>query len=217
MKHSKRKLRTLRKLIIVNLTLLILSLIWLHKDNGRPIAIAIAKSGQIYQMAHTLPITNIDYAQIEQQLHQNAQLSQLLTSKQTDFLNAIPLSEGEARYWQTEGCAQYNCLHLTFINYSDGGTIEAIVQSESESVIAHWQNLQARPAGSQHIVSKAIEIAAADSQVHAILGDIGDADPAMIPMSGWLMDDDCQSDWCVDLTYHDPNGTGRIFHARFGL
>ncbi|MCZ7671991.1 MAG: hypothetical protein M5U34_35125 [Chloroflexi bacterium] len=48
--------------------------------------------------------------------------------------------------------------------------------------------------------------------MQAILGDLGSPDPAMIPMSAWLADDECRDEWCVNLTYHDPAGSGKIFH-----
>jgi hypothetical protein len=53
--------------------------------------------------------------------------------------------------------------------------------------------------------------------VQSILGNIGEPDPAMIPMSAWLADDDCRREWCVDLTYNDPAGSGRIFHIFVNL
>ena len=30
---------------------------------------------------------------------------------------------------------------------------------------------------------------------------------------GWLKDDDCNRDWCVDLTFAAPDGSGKIVHV----
>ena len=164
-------------------------------------------------MTQIIPGATLNASQLTNLALSDAVLADLLAGKEYDFLNAIPLSAGEARYWQDAGCDQYNCVQVTLYNYSDGGTVEAVVQVERGEVIGRWSNPRARPGGSPAILPRAMTIAAADSQVRAILGDINVANPAMIPMSGWLMDDDCREDWCVDLTFHDPDGTGRIFHV----
>ncbi|MFQ5436473.1 MAG: hypothetical protein ACE5FD_16540, partial [Anaerolineae bacterium] len=70
-----------------------------------------------------------------------------------------------------------------------------------------------RPGGSRYILDRAMAIAAGDRGVTAVLGDIGEADPAMVPMSAWLADNACRQDWCVDLSFLDPAGSGRVFHV----
>jgi hypothetical protein len=212
-KNLNRLQQKLLKPILINLFFLSLSLIWYRQQPAASGAeLALAKGSQIFQMMHVLPGKLIDYAQVQTMALADKGLADLLAGKEYDFLNALPLSAGEARYWQDLGCDQYNCVLVSLINYTDGGTVEALLQMERGEVIGRWTNPQARPNGSQFILAKAVQIAAADPQVQAILGDIGAADPAMIPMSGWLMDDDCADEWCVDLTFHDPDGTGRIFH-----
>ena len=136
----------------------------------------------------------------------------LIGEQEIEFVNSVLLSQGEARYWQDDDCAHNNCAHATFYNYTAGGTLEAVINLDAETVVGSWQNSYARPGGSTHIVKKAVEIAAQDAQVIATLGDIGAADPAMVPMSGWLADDACRDEWCVDLTFVDPEGSGRIYH-----
>ena len=160
----------------------------------------------------------LDVAAIEQMALSDKTLQATIAGKDTEFVSAVRLTAGEARYWQDQGCDRLNCAFVTLYDYSEQGTIEAIVNVDSGQVIGHWTNAAARPGGTSQILPKAVDIAAADPQVRAILGaDIGAADPTMIPMSGWLMDNACREEWCVDLTFHDPSGTGRIFHVFVNL
>ncbi|MDX1416162.1 MAG: c-type cytochrome, partial [Candidatus Promineifilaceae bacterium] len=130
-----------------------------------------------------------------------------------EFVDAVRLSPGEARTWQDAGCSRDNCAHVTFYDYGLGGTVEGVIDLDLSRLISQWSNSSARPAGSTHILPKALSIAAQDQQVKNTLGDIGEAEPAMIPMSGWLADNECSEQWCVDLTFHDPNGSGKVFHV----
>jgi len=148
----------------------------------------------------------------------DAGLQATLAGKDVAFHSAVPMSAGEARYWQDAGCGQLNCAFVTFYDYTDQGTIEAVVNLDSRAVLGHWRNEAARPGGSSAILPAAVAIAAADEQVRAILGDnIGAADPLMLPMGVWIANDDCRDEWCVDLSFFDPAGTGRIFHVIVNL
>jgi hypothetical protein len=140
-------------------------------------------------------------------------LSQVLNNKESDFLSAVPLGEGEAESWQEAGCGRGNCFHVLFYNYSDGGTLEMIVNRDRSRVVASWQDLTARPGASRLIIPKAVRIAAADKEVQTILGDIATIEMVMAPMGAWLKDDDCNRDWCVDLTFAAPDGSGKIVHV----
>ena len=213
MTHLNHRQRPLLKLILINLVLLIFSLIWYGLQPQRSLQIALAKGNQLYTLTQNIPATTLNASQLTNLALADAAVVDFLTGKEYDFLNAIPLSTGEARYWQDTGCSQHNCVQVTLYNYTDGGTVEAVVNMDKGEVIGRWLNPHARPAGSPAILPRAIDIARADAQVYTVLGDIGTADPAMIPMSGWLLDDDCRDDWCVDLTFHDPDGSGRIFHV----
>ncbi len=143
----------------------------------------------------------------------HAPLAELLAGKSVDFISAVRLSYGETGDWRRQGCQQYNCALLTFYNYTGGGTIEALLDLEQNQLLAQWLNPAARPAASQLVSSRALEIANADPRVRAVLGDLSFLDAAMAPMSGWLQDDACAQDWCLDLTFHAPDGSGRIFHV----
>lgn len=165
--------------------------------------LAIAKGQQLYMSADDARL-GLDAAQLAN-----------LTTADSDlvFVDALPLTLAEARPWADLGCTGNSCAHLTYYNRATGGTVNQILLLHDNSILAQWQDDLARPAGSSFIANEAIKIAAEDPAVTAVLGNIGAGDPAMIPMSAWLSDDACQQDWCVDLTFHNPAGDGRIFHV----
>jgi hypothetical protein len=208
--------RSILKLIVVNLLLLCLALIWDSSSNQGNVAVAVAKSKQMLDL-NMMAAPALDAMTVKQIALSEPDLVAAAGGSELEFVNAVRLSFGESRYWQDEGCNGENCAHATFYNYGPGGTVEAIVNLDRTEVVGHWTNKEARPAGSTHILPRALSIAAQDEQVRSILGNIGEADPAMVPMSGWLMDDLCSDEWCVDLTFHDPNGSGRIFHVFVNL
>ena len=105
------------------------------------------------------------------------------------------------------------CARVSFYDYSDGGTVDAIVNLDTGQVVESTVHRDARPGASPQVVPRALAIAAADPRVTEVLGDVRKAEPIMGPMSGWLMDDDCREDWCVDLTFAAPDGSGRTFHT----
>lgn len=192
--------------------------LWNRQQHEDSVQLAIAKGKQMLDMPASLggysPAYFLDSNQIQKFVLADSNLQDSLIGKEIEFISAIPLTTGEARYWQDQGCGQLNCALATLYDHTDQGTVEAVINLERGQVIGHWTNEYARPAGSSDVLPKAMAIAAADTQVRSILGaNIGAMDPAMIPMSGWLADDDCQEEWCVDLTFHDPNGTGRVFHV----
>ncbi len=212
MSRLNRRQRSILKLLTINILLLVLTLLWNNSSRQGEVAIAVAKSKQMMDMnLHAAPA--LDAQRVQQIALDDGRIHASGNGADLEFVNAVRMSHGEARYWQDVGCSGENCAHATFYDYGAGGTVEAVVNLERAAVVGHWTNSEARPAGSSHVMPKALAIAAADKSVQNILGDIGRADPAMVPMSGWLADDDCADQWCVDLTYHDPNGTGRIFHV----
>lgn len=206
---NKRQ-RLLGRLILLNLVLLGLSLVWYARGNGR-IQIALAKSGANFY-AYTLPGVALDQNWVRQITLADPQIHHLSTQGRIGFINAVRLGQGESRPWAAAGCGPAACVHATLYNYTQGGTIEAIVNLDTAEIIATWANPLGRPGGSFQISDAALEIAAADTAVQALLGDVRQTEQVMIPMSGWLADDDCRQDWCVDLTYMDPADTGRVVH-----
>lgn len=197
-------------------------LLWTRAQQQAGVQLAVAKGKQLLDMPAAIagysPDYLLDTAAVEQLALADPGVGAALAGKRVEFLSAVPLSAGESRYWQDEGCDQLNCAYVTFYNYTDNGTIEAVVNLDRNEVLGQWANAAARPGGSAEILDKAMAVAAADPQVRAILGeDIGAVDPAMIPMSGWLGDDACRNEWCVDLTFHDPSGTGRVYHVFVNL
>lgn len=210
--HFNQRQRRILKLIVVNLFLLFIVLLWDFNSDSADVAVAVAKSKQMMDM-NTMSAPALDVQIAEQIALDDEKLRSFARDHNLEFVNAVRMSHGEARYWQDAGCSGENCAHVTFYDYEAGGTVEAIVNLEQAALVGQWTNANARPAGTSHVMPKALAIAAEDESVQAILGDLGAADPAMVPMSGWLMDDACSAEWCVDLTFHDPNGSGRIFHV----
>lgn len=213
MNRFNRRQRIVIRLIVVNLVLLVAALVWQQRERAGTVQLAVAKGKTMLDMiTQTAPSINV--TAVQDIALADAGLTGLTAGKSVEFVNAVLLSAGEARYWQEEGCDATRCAHVVYYNRTDGGTIEALVDVETAAVIARWTNVNARPGGSTYILDRAMAIAAADSQVRSVLGaNIGAADPAMVPMSGWLADNSCRDEWCVDLTFHDPNGTGRIYHV----
>lgn len=136
-----------------------------------------------------------------------------LAGKANDFLYALPLGYGESAEWRAQGCLTFNCVRLVFYDYTAGGAVEAIVNRLTSRVLHVAVDPQARPGASAAILPKVIDIASQAAAVQTVLGDLHKARVAMVPMTVWLTDSPCQEAWCVDLTFHDPQGSGRIFHV----
>lgn len=200
---TQQRHRLLLRLCLILLILLVGNLIksvWQHQAS---VNLAIAKGQQLYLPAAGHPIGLAA-----------AQLANLATADSSlIFVNALPLTLGESRPWADLGCTANNCAQVTYFDRKNGGTINNIVSLADNAILAVWRDAQARPSGSSFVAEEAIAIAANDPNVTAVLGNIGAGDPAMIPMSAWLADDACRDDWCVDLTFHSPEGDGRIFHV----
>jgi hypothetical protein len=199
------------RLIIINLTLLALALFWARMDVAPSVDVAVAKGKQMLDM-NLASAPAIDSLAAEEIAIEGQELS-AERADELEFINATLLTPGEARYWQSAGCGDGSCAHVTFYDHAEGGSREAVVDLENNELIASWGNEFARPAGSTWVLPHAMAVASEDPGVQAVLGDIGSADPAMVPMSGWLADSSCSQEWCVDLTFHDPNGSGKIFHV----
>jgi hypothetical protein len=199
------------RIIAINFFLLALALIWAGGAKEQSVEVAVAKGKQMLDM-NLASAPAIDSLQAQEIVLESPDLAELQKVENLEFVNATLLTAGEARSWQASGCTN-NCAHVTFYDHEQGGSLEAVVDLESSKLIASWSNAYARPGGSTWVLPRAFSIAADDPEVQSILGDIGDADPAMVPMSGWLADSSCSTEWCVDLSFHDPNGTGKIFHV----
>ena len=210
------------RFVLLNAVFIAFLALWNGQLHHESVQLAVAKSKQMLDMPAELAGYPSGYA-LDTAAARDLALADptfatTLAGRKTEFLSAVRLSAGEARYWQDQGCDRLNCAYLTFYNYSDGGTIEAVINLDRAQVVGQWTNAVARPGGSSEVLPKAMRIAAADTQVQAVLGDdLGAMDPAMIPMSGWLVDDACRQEWCVDLTFHDPSGTGRVYHVFVNL
>ena len=212
MSSLNRRQRGILKLIGINIFLLLIAVLWQTQSRTATVAVAVAKGKQMMDM-NLAAAPALEAASAERIALLDPSLARLEAGDDLEFVDAVRLSAGEARYWQDQGCAENNCAHVLFYDLAQGGSVEAVVDLASGRPLASWTNQQARPGGSTHVLPQAMAIAAADEQVRTTLGEIGEADPAMVPMSSWLGDDACREEWCVDLTFHDPNGSGRIYHV----
>ena len=194
---------------------LILLLTWLwpladQSETNRTIKVASAKGRVIAAQMRTISAEDqilLDFAQ------RDAAVSALLAGKEVQLLRSEQL--GVSVSAEIEACG--NCTQLTFYNYTDGGTVEAIYSFETNQFVKQWVDVDARPNASGYLVERVVNIAADNADVQAVLGDLRKAEVAMVPMSTWLSDDACNRDWCVDLTFHDPTGSGKIFHTVVNL
>ncbi len=155
--------------------------------------------------------------QIQQIMSGEAGLTALAANQDLELVSAVKLAAGEARAWETVGCRQYNCILFTFFNFQDGSAENRIYNQTAGNLIAEWVEPNAKPSPSQRIGEIALEVAAADVQVQETLAGIGDLTPTMAPISIWLEEGGCAQDWCVDLTFHAPDGSGRIYHVTINM
>ena len=163
------------------------------------------------------PILALTESQFHNLLTNQTALAGLTASSDLILVSAVRLGTGETQQWQAEGCRQYNCLHLTFYNKQIGGTIEAIINATTNDLLTQWANPDAQPSPSRRIGQIALNVAKNSPVVQEVLGDMGDLQPTMTPITIWLEDGDCATDWCVDLTFHAPDQSGRIFHVAVNM
>jgi hypothetical protein len=203
---------------LVAVTLLaILALVSLHRHIQLDVVqVAAAKGKSLYDMMF-MADRPLEKGMLPDLVLEDEPTAEMLGDSEYSFVSAVRLGYGEARQWRELGCQRENCAHVTYYDYDRGGTANLIVRLDDNRVLSRWRDADARPGGSADILPRAMAIAAADPAVRALLGDLSEPDPAMIPMSGWLADDACSREWCVDLTYHDPEGSGRILHIFVNL
>ena len=207
-----RLIRPGRKKLLFIFLILLLAAILLIPEPNRPIQVAVAKGGR-YMNSLAFLDAAADQALARDLALSDEAVSDTLANRDYGFLYAIPLGKAESSSWQDQGCTETGCVQVTFYDYTEGGTFEAVVNMSNGDVIDSWPNSDALPGASPYVVPRALEIVANDPEVFSLLGDVREADQLMVPMSVWLSDDDCQTDWCVDLTFLDPGGSGRVLHT----
>ncbi len=179
-----------------------------NSTTARSIKVASAKGGVIGTQMRA--VTDAD--QILWNLALNApETSPLMTGKSLKLLSALPLGVAESREYAA--CSDGNCTHMRFYNFSDGGTVEAVYDRDATQFVDQWLDPGARPNPSAYLIGDVVDIVNKNAEAQSLLGEVSKAKVAMIPMSTWLADDDCKTDWCVDLTFHDPQGSGKILHV----
>ena len=200
----------LRRFILFALFLL-LGFLLLSIEPDRPIKVAVAKGGRLFDVtAYLESVAN--QSKVREMLESDSTLSVFLADREYGYLYANPLTALQERNWQGYGCTDENCVQATLYDYDNGGTIEAMLNLESGQIFDISFNPQARPGASPYIIPRALAIAASDERVSETIGNVRENAPMMVPMSAWLADGNCLQDWCVDLTYMAPDGSGRILH-----
>jgi hypothetical protein len=199
-----------QKLILLFFLLLLLGSLFLSPGRTRGVLKAApAKGGEPFTVQAIAELA-LDENVAASLTLSDAQVSAMLDGRVYDFVHAVRLAAAEVTAWPE--CGDRNCAHVVLYNISDGGTVEAIVHLDEGRVLSRWADPENRPGPSTHTLARAMTIAAVEPAVNAVLGDISAAESAMVPMPIWLADDACSTAWCVDLTFHDPAGSGRIFH-----
>ena len=212
MQQFKRHRNLRGTLLIIGIILLLLSLFFLLRKGQQSVPAAVSKGNMMLEDTASWE-TAVDQARARDLALADEGVESMLSGKDYDFLAALPLTSSESQRWFDSGCAGSACARVSFYDYSGGGTVDAIVNLETNQVVESSAHRDARPGASPQIMPRALAIAAADPRVTEVLGDIRKAEPVMGPMSAWLIDDDCREDWCVDLTFAAPDGSGRTFHT----
>jgi hypothetical protein len=206
--------RTLSFRFILFIIITVFFLLWLNQGKMNRLQISAAKAFTINdKMLSNYVVSEVMLTEIAGILHTTTTSALPLNNPNLELISAVRLGYGEAQAWRDLGCEQSNCAHISFYDYENGGTHETILDLDTNSVVDEWQDLEAQPVPTQRIGKVALEIAGNSPDVIATLGDINSADIAMVPMNAWLEDGDCIQDWCVDLTFHAPDNSGRIYHV----
>lgn len=185
-------------------------LLW--NQPGPSIKVAVGKGGRLMDTMTALE-GNVDQALIRDLVMEDSDVASQLSGNDVGYLYATALNTVAARTLQEHGCLTDGCFQASFYDYSVGGTFEGIVNVATGEVIDFWRSPATRPGASPFVIPRALAIAADDEQVTELLGDIRSVEPMMVPMSTWLADDDCNENWCVDLTFAAPDGSGRVLHV----
>jgi hypothetical protein len=212
MKSIIRRLSKHRTKVLVTMFLVAGGLLLFWQQPQKPIRIAVAKGGRMVEMSAALELV-ANQAAIRDFVLSDVRISELLDDSSYGFLYAYPLGSVESKAWRDGRCDIERCVQATLYNFVRGGTVEVIVNLDQAKVIDVWAEPDARPGASPYIVPRAMAAITSDSEVTELLGDARSAEPMMVPMSTWLMDGECGDNWCVDLTFSSPDGSGRILHA----
>jgi hypothetical protein len=192
--------------------LLMLLALFVRKHPHRGDITVVAKGGPYFKAVGAAPMS-IEEARARDIAYKDLGRLTGGASQSLGYLSALPLTTGEALAWQSDGCGPAECLLVTFYDYDYGGTVEAVVNLDSATLVATWREQLARPGATAQVVPRALAAAADDPRVTSVLGDVRQSVPMMVPMSVWLADDACRQAWCVDLTFMAPDESGRVFHV----
>lgn len=212
MNHLRYLLTKNRNRIILLAILIAMVGVLFWQEPARPLQVAVAKGGRMLEMSDVLDSAANQSALRELALSEEG-VKNALGEQGYGFLYAYRLGTVESRAWHDRGCTEDACAQVTFYDFESGGTLEVVVNSDDNKIIDFWRNPDARPGASPYIIPRAMAVLAADNVVRSLLGDVRSAEPMMVPMSTWMLAGECQEDWCVDLTFMSPDGSGEILHT----
>ena len=118
----------------------------------------------------------------------DTRVAEILTEVEHDFIQAVPLAHGEATQWANWGCWEETCAHMLYYNFTEGGTVEGVVNLDRNEVLDVWKSEETRPLASTRTLETAVTIASQDKEVRGLLGNVSTADLMMVPMNIWLLD-----------------------------
>jgi hypothetical protein len=128
------------------------------RGQDRTVQIAVAKGSRCWRWS---PAAGCGWnaTAVQQSLSANNRTADLLIAKDALFVDALPMSRGEARQW-ADDCGHLDCAFVTYFNPRDGGTINTVLNLQSNELVDLWQETDSRPAGSTHVLGMAMDIAA---------------------------------------------------------
>jgi hypothetical protein len=105
--------RLLIRLLLINLIVIAAMIVWNRHQRQDSIQLAIAKGAQLLDMPAMLggytAAYQLDTDRLKSIALADPGLQATLAGQETEFVSALPLTLGEARYWQDQGCGDLNC------------------------------------------------------------------------------------------------------------
>jgi hypothetical protein len=129
--HLFKKHRSLwNNILKLALVLLLIALVFILRESQKTVPAAISKGSRLLENIESSE-GGVDQAKARELVLADESVQSLLSGKDFGFLGANPLTSMESRHWSNGGCtdsgADGACARVSFYNYSEGGTINAVV------------------------------------------------------------------------------------------
>ena len=135
--------------ITLGFVLLLLTLFFLLREDQQPAPVAISKGSRLLEDTASWE-TAVDQARARELALADEGVESILSGVDFGFLVALPLTSTESQRWLDSGCADGACARVSFYDYSDSGTVDAIVNLDTGQVVESTVNRDARPGASPH-------------------------------------------------------------------